>query len=760
MAAENKMQELIGKTLGGYQIIEQIGKGGMASIFKAYQPSLDREVAIKIMPPYFAQQDESFTTRFKREARAIAKLRHPNILVVMDFGEEGEYAYIVMEYIAAGTLKEQMEQGPMTLRQISTLVGQIAGALDYAHTEGVVHRDIKPSNILMSKKDWALLTDFGLARMVGGSMLTQSGMTVGTPAYMSPEQGSGDPVDHRTDIYSLGVMLYEMVTGEVPYTAETPMAIVVKHIVDPLPMPRAKRPDLPEEVQRIILKALAKKPTDRYQRAGEIAEALNAALADHGDWSAANRPTVVSPAATMAIGATPPPAEGATAVMSRDAAMAAVLGDPIPPVSTRAAQMAAVTPAAPATPAPAKKPNRTPLFVLGGLGILALLVVAALGGRGILRTLRANREAAAQPTEASLGQSPFATADPNQPPQDQPIDVQPGVVPLPPPPELTDHADPMATGNELLAQGDLEGAAAAFYQAMHQLPATYSEVYRIADEAYQNGDPTTAARLLEVALITQVRPNLDHLEYLGNAYEESGQIERAYDIWLFFVQIRPADIWRIYSLIGVAEESGQLERALADLGRLHEQNPNVTIYPLGMGIVQYIQGRYEESVALFESAIRIDPGEWDAYVEIADPLYSLGRIEEADASLNYIAQLGADDADVQDWIAYEFLGWDRYEQAIPLFERSIELDPTSAWTYIGLGDALSESGIDPVRGQEAYLTAHAVASEQSDLWASLSAGWGLYYLGNCDEAINVWNDILAVDPEFVDAIDALTSCAP
>ncbi len=283
---EQKFTDLTGKTLAGYTLVEKVGKGGMATVYKAFQVSLNRDIAIKVLSPYYAELDSSFRPRFAREAQAIAKLRHPNILLVIDFGEQDGYGYLVMEYVPAGTLKDLLENRSLTLREVSTLIGQVASALDHAHQQGIVHRDVKPSNVLLPKPDWALLTDFGLAHMMGGSMLTQSGLSVGTPAYMSPEQGSGHAVDHRSDIYSLGVMLYEMVVGQLPYSAETPMAVVVKHIVDPLPILAESGVDVPEELQTVILKAIAKNPDDRYQTAGELAADLAEIAADYPDWAA------------------------------------------------------------------------------------------------------------------------------------------------------------------------------------------------------------------------------------------------------------------------------------------------------------------------------------------------------------------------------------------------------------------------------------------------------------------------------------------
>jgi WD40 repeat protein/tRNA A-37 threonylcarbamoyl transferase component Bud32 len=269
---------MIGQTLGQYRIIEPIGQGGMATVYKVYQAGLDRYVAVKVLPPQHALTP-GFKERFIREARAVAQLSHPNILPVYDFGIKDDVSYFVMKYVPDRTLGHLMGQ-PMELSVASRLIDQIAGALDHAHERGVVHRDIKPSNILL-EGDWLLLADFGLAKIVEGSqVLTATGATIGTPAYISPEQAEGKTVDHRTDIYSLGIVLYEMVTGHVPYRGETPMGVIFKHIFDPLPLPRDVNPDLPEAVERVILKAVAKDPADRYDRAGDLAQALHQALSE------------------------------------------------------------------------------------------------------------------------------------------------------------------------------------------------------------------------------------------------------------------------------------------------------------------------------------------------------------------------------------------------------------------------------------------------------------------------------------------------
>ncbi len=269
---------LIGQTLGQYRIDKLVGSGGMATVYKGYQASMDRYVAIKVLPQNLSQNAQ-FLERFEREAKAIAKLEHPHILPAHDFGEDADagITYIAMRYVDGGTLKEKMAEEMLPLTEVNRIFHQIGGALDYAHRKGIIHRDIKPSNVLLSAQGDAFLADFGLARVLDVSQQMTGSSVIGTPTYMSPEQGQGRKADHRSDIYSLGVMLYELATGHVPYEAETPMGVILKHIRDPLPPPRTIFPDVPEALEKVILKAMAKEPKDRYQSVAEMVDAVAAA---------------------------------------------------------------------------------------------------------------------------------------------------------------------------------------------------------------------------------------------------------------------------------------------------------------------------------------------------------------------------------------------------------------------------------------------------------------------------------------------------
>jgi serine/threonine-protein kinase len=272
------MANLIGQSLGRYHILEQLGEGGMATVYKAYDTRLETEVALKFIrtEKLTLETMSRSLKRFEREAKALAQLTHPNIVPVMDYGEYDGKPYLVMPYLRGGTLKQRLGK-PLTYREAADLLAPIAHALDYAHQHNILHRDVKPSNILLTDTGQPMLSDFGIAKILEDEQtidLTGTGVGVGTPEYMAPEQGLVHEIDHRADIYSLGTVFYECVTGRKPYQADTPLAIMLKRASEPLPRPSQFVRGLPDSVEYVLLKALAKNPADRYPTAGAFAAAL------------------------------------------------------------------------------------------------------------------------------------------------------------------------------------------------------------------------------------------------------------------------------------------------------------------------------------------------------------------------------------------------------------------------------------------------------------------------------------------------------
>ncbi len=272
------------KRLGKYEVKDRLGRGGMAEVYRAYHAALDRDVAVKLLHPFLAD-DPEFKQRFEREAQNVARLRHPNIVQVFDFDfdEVGESYYMVMEYVTGSTLKDILQEIHASGQRIELdravyIILEAARALAYAHKNKMLHRDVKPANLMIDAEGRVVLTDFGIAKIVTSAQATQSGGMIGTPAYMSPEQGLGESGDERADLYSLGVIFYEMLTGELPYDADTPLAIILKHLNDPLVPPHQLNPTMPEWVDAIIVQMLAKDPDQRFQSADELILALETGI--------------------------------------------------------------------------------------------------------------------------------------------------------------------------------------------------------------------------------------------------------------------------------------------------------------------------------------------------------------------------------------------------------------------------------------------------------------------------------------------------
>lgn len=397
-------EELIGQKVGGYEVLDVIGRGGMAVVYRAQQVSMNRLVALKVLPRQFVS-DDTYIQRFNREVKIISQLEHRNIVPVYDYGQHEGQPYIAMRYMSGGSVDDLLAQGPLSVEQMVAIIAQIAPALDYAHAKSVLHRDIKPSNVLLDDDGGAYLTDFGIARILGesGTNITTQGV-VGTPSYMSPEQAQGHEIDGRSDIYSLGVMLFEMATGRRPFESDTPYSIAVMQVTQPPPAPRSLNPHISPVIEQVIYKALNKRPADRYRDVIEFADAVERATqpslpnlmpdTQPGGIPIAPRMPMMPPPAQPPIYGTPPtPSNG------------------VPPVRRRA-----------------RRPNlliSAAIGVLLGCGLLTLLVAGAL--LVINNTQREEQTAVAQTLAATTQSDPNVTAEDGTPTSiangDEPGDV-------------------------------------------------------------------------------------------------------------------------------------------------------------------------------------------------------------------------------------------------------------------------------------------------------------------------------------------------
>jgi protein kinase-like protein len=385
----------VGENVGPYRIVEQLGQGGMATVYKAFHAALDRYVALKALHPAFGE-DPNFEARFQREARLVARLEHPHIVPVYDYAEHEGRPYLVMKFIEGDTLKARLARGPLTSAEINSVVDSVGTALSYAHKQGILHRDIKPSNVLLGLDGNIWLADFGLARIAQAAESTlSSDMIMGTPQYISPEQAMGEKkLDEGTDIYSFGVMLYEMVVGQVPFNADTPFSIIHDHIYSPLPMPRAINPKVPEPVERVLLKALAKSRPDRYPDVNALVQAFKDAWKEAGV-----------------------PMQG-TAITMRPAALKAEAAT-IPPLTATPAAATLVAKSAPAR-------TTSPWLFVGGAALL--LVCLGFSGLMVVRLGLLRRLAPAEPLPTSAASQVVLPVQPNA--TDTPIPT-PAATPVP-----------------------------------------------------------------------------------------------------------------------------------------------------------------------------------------------------------------------------------------------------------------------------------------------------------------------------------------
>lgn len=270
------------QTIGRYEIRDELGEGGMGTVYLAYDPKIEREVALKVLQPQLFMHDPEYATRFEREVKTISTLQHGSIVSLYDYGEDGEWLYFVMPVMRGGSLRDRLERGPLSLEEANKIIQRIGKGLAKAHRQGIIHRDLKPGNILFDEDGEAYLSDFGIVKVddpVG--LKTQTGQSLGTPQYMSPEQLDGKEIDPRSDVYSLGIIIYEMLTGIKPYDHPSSARVIVMQLTYPLPDILADHPEFPPKLQELIKTAMAKEPAKRYASVTQLTAALQNAVDAH-----------------------------------------------------------------------------------------------------------------------------------------------------------------------------------------------------------------------------------------------------------------------------------------------------------------------------------------------------------------------------------------------------------------------------------------------------------------------------------------------
>jgi serine/threonine-protein kinase len=643
------MADMTGRTFGKYRLTERLGRGGMAEVYRAYQPNLERDVAVKVMHGYLAE-DEGFVGRFKREARAVAALRHPHIVQVYDFDVEDDTYYMIMEYIGGETLKRRLERfraegKRMPLEEVAQTFRALCSALDYAHAQGRVHRDIKPANVMFDGER-LVLTDFGIASIVGGTRYTASGAMIGTPAYMSPEQGQGEPGDVRSDVYSLGVILYEMVTGQVPYDADTPLAIVLKHLNEPLPLPRQVSADVPPAVERVILKALAKSPDDRYQSAGALADALEVAV------QRAKMLTEMPPA-------------------------------PLEPAA--------------GTPVPRPTPKPTPWVLVGAAGLIVvgliavvLFVVPNLGGEQEPTTTSTAAVAAGSTDTVLLEATPSAEALTLEP-TTSPGEATPPTAPSTPLPEAMAHYEAGAAAFE---DWDLEEAIRELSQAIEADPR-FAEAYYLRGASYRrNGQQEEAEADLAQAIA--LRPELVEAYYeRGDLYLDQARGQAAWRDFTTVIELQPEYAEAYYKRAQACSwyvHDCNDDRALVDLERAIDLAPDLAEARQMRGDLYFWMGEYDLAVSDLTQAIEAAPDDIYTWSLLGDVFYMLGEYQQAIDSYDQALELEPADLELYYHRAATYLEMGDLDAALQDFDKVLLLEPEHSGAHYGRGRVHGAAG--------------------------------------------------------------------
>ncbi|NDJ84393.1 MAG: protein kinase [Chloroflexi bacterium] len=731
----NGKTDLSGRKFGKYQLVERLGRGGMADVYKAYQPGLNRFVAIKLMHGHLADSAD-FVERFKREAQSVGQLRHPHIVQVIDFDVEDDVYYMVMEFIKGNTLKSYIEQrGALRPEEALRITENLADALSYAHENNMIHRDIKPANVMFTTEAYthAVLTDFGIARILGEAGLTVSGTMIGTPAYMCPEAGRGESVDSRGDIYSLGIVLFEMLTGRVPFDADTPFAVVMKHVNEPLPPLSQVRPGLPDSIERLLLKALAKDPDERFQTAEEFKQAIQ----DVRSNLRSQLPTGSSDAFATEPALTKPPEPEPTLVEA-----------PPEPVAKR------------------KFPMRAIGAVIAIIAVIAVVLALASGsdedgddsnglqGAGTSDQLAVDggETPPAGPTEEGNDVADPVDGSPLPDPMTQTLEGAGGDS-TPPQPALTE---------ETVGASTLETAQRSPETGPATVPADgTSDVPEAGAGETITAAPTRAADAGSGA-DTDVNSPLDndvrYTAYLPN--DDPAVIERANEISRILdweggdaalaavneaLDEYPGDsvLLRIRSELRLFDDP---QGALADAETAVDAHPQHPAGYLALANYYFYSEDYDYSRAIgyAEDAYELTPEHWEVTMQYADALWKTDEPERALEMMNQAEELGAPPVLLLAQRGYFYWERGRYDAALNDFARLLEIEEEADTRYFVMGSLML---LD--RAEEALEVAREGLETHEDPGYLASVSYVAYRAGEDDVAAEWANTALAFDGDLL-----------
>lgn len=704
------MASLIGKEIGKYRITERLGQGGMAEVYAGVHTHLDRKVAVKVLHSYLLEGGD-FVARFKREAKSVANLRHPNIVQVFDFDIQDDLIFMVMEYVDGVNLHTKLvEVGNkgerMPIKLIGSIINDIASALDYAHTKGMLHRDIKPSNIMLDSENKAYLTDFGIAKLLSDQKFTATGTLVGTPAYMSPEQGLGDDVSKESDIYSLGVVAFEMLTGQVPYDAKTPIGIVHKQINDPVPNMGELVDGVPGSAQEVINRALAKAPESRFSSAEDLVSALRTALqalesTDSISVPAEESPTMVddgleAPTVTMKA----EEMEQATVVMEVEAKKEE------PP----AKEPKKKDPKQIRTPKPIGEMKKIPLwaYIAGGVGVLAIAAILLTQVFDI-NLLGSTGGVSSDTIEISVHASEGTNGLSLVPGGDGDIEYI-----------TIDGLAVWRTGNGNPLPGD------------NDIPDNY--LYFQIDDNVMSQLPEGSQVYIDVELLNQDRDTL-YIQYDAHDPEDSGNG--------FFKETQAV----------AKSDTGEFTVIRFELtnaffgNRTHGSDFRINDNSDGAEVVRSVKVIYSPAESTGESPDQGFSAEGEELLIQGVEHFDEGRYEEALVVFEQALESGNESPELFNYLgrSHRFLG--NHEAALENFTRAIELDESSAWYWFNRGRTKLEMGDIYGAIDDIYVAVEI----DPESWLFLhTLGEAYYYSGDqslSDEAHYAFDRAIVIQPD-------------